>query len=67
MKTITMDYELYQKELTEARAGGVDTGLHMAADYIKGQEWGFYSDRHIKRRCDLDKALKAKDEPCHSL
>jgi hypothetical protein len=58
MKTITLDYETYTKELAEAREDGITSGLFKASAYINDPETYMLSRDDYYSQCkSLDKAI----------
>ncbi len=66
MKTITLDYDLYTKELAEAREEGKKSGIYCAVEYIKSADTYYLSKEKYFAQCKwLDEAIQeriGKDE-----
>ena len=60
MKTITLDYDLYNKELAEAQKAGLRSGIYRACEYIKNKNtYMLIGEDNLRNRVDLDEALKS--------
>ena len=63
MKTITLDYDLYMKELAKARENGEAMGLFRAQEYIKDPRSSMMPREKYYASCNLiDAAIKYRIE-----
>jgi hypothetical protein len=61
MKTITLDFDLYEKELRDARNEGIRSGIWKACEYIRSpKSYTLSGDENYRNRKDLDEALEKR-------
>lgn len=61
MKTITLDYDLYTKELAEAREEGKKSGMYCAVEYLKNPEsFCMNKERYFTQCTWLDEAIQKR-------
>lgn len=60
MKTITLDFEVYEAELLKTYITGIEMGIYKSAQYVSNSELHPIDERFDWERRQLDRALEVK-------